>query len=331
MQRVQRKIYRCLGELGVSVPAVPDADVGPPDRKGVLLAVLGKLEDALVLMGIDLASLQAEKPGANAIPDGVCGPNNTGAAADEPNRRAHWANRVRCIYTEEGGKAIVVFRHCKDSPENRKCISETREFCNSQGKVSLLLTERLFAYYLRHLKPYDYRSFPESAIRIFGDDFYTTIKEPDAAALTRELLRDAPLLLMFPQSQDFFQPGVTRAFDFTDLEYMLDRTLALKVYLDTGQILRSISGMLREFNATYQRHAEEIARMKQLGDVHPNKQMFALLRDVLDDIHTALSAVARRDIESQSEPLAGFPGESCGKKVQAPTMRATAAKSEASR
>jgi len=153
------------------------------------------------------------------------------------------------------------------------------------------LTENLYAYYLRYLRPYDYGHFVEYATRIFGENCLAGIDKPTTAALEHELLKETPLLLMFPQSRDFFQPVVNRRYSFHDLEYTLDRTLAPKLYLESGEAKPGISEMLEEFDAFHPQLAAQIRDLKERAKIgFPEKDLFMALKDALDDIQVVLYA-----------------------------------------
>jgi len=289
LSRVQRKIRRCLAQVGVGGSDDLAEDHRAGDVSAAVLAVLRRLEQGLSLLRIQREGVSADGLGGQSHLNPV---SIDGLETPAVNQRGFscWAGQIRSIYLGDRESAFVVLNSCDDTAENRSCIRDLQTHFLRQPRV-VLLTENLFAYYLRYLRPYDYGHFVEHATWIFGENCLARIDKPTKAALEHELLKETPLLLMFPQSQDFFQPGVYRPYSFHDLEYTLNRTLALKVYLETGEAKPSISEMLEAFNALHPQQAAQIEGLKERAkNGFPEKDLFLVLKDALDDIRAVLSA-----------------------------------------
>lgn len=289
--RVERKIDRCLSALGVYTASCVDENDRDLCSAGVLLAVLQKLQQGLTALGIKEPRPKQEELRRNWLLAQARKRNPKLPQERQLAGLSHWAFLVSAIYLDDRERAFIIVKNADDSVENLRCIEEVTDYFAQRQTRSFILTPDLFAYHMNFLQPYEYARFLDNSNLIFGEDCLVKITRPGQKALIHSLLKETPLLLMFPRSQEFMQPDVRGTLSCHDLEYKLDRALALKLYLQRGTVKGSISEMLQEFDAANPRQALEIARLRnRIKGKQPDRELFVFFKGLIDDIHGRLAS-----------------------------------------
>ena len=289
--RVQRKIGRCLAVIDAGAAETLDEKDRSLDSTGVLLASLKRLENGLHSLNIPEEATPVAELRRNWLLGQARKRNQVRQPSSDLAGFTHWAGSVRAIHLDNRKRAYVILNNCDDSAENRQCIGEIRQYFAQQKTTAVIVTHNLFAYFVRYLKPYDYPYLQHCSSLAFGDDSLVRIGTPPRAALAHELLKETPLLLMFPRSQNFIQPHAGEDFSAYDVEYKLDRALALKVFLDCGLVKKSIPEMLAAYDAANSKQAEQLRSLRErIRQQGPDMELFVFFKGVLDDIHSALVA-----------------------------------------
>jgi hypothetical protein len=176
---------------------------------------------------------------------------------------------------------------------NRPCIDQVKRYFSTRNLPPVFLTRNLFAYLLRGFAPHCYAHFIKRATLAFGEPCLDELGPPGEEAWQHDLLRQIPLLLMFPHSQDFLSPGWLETCSPRILEVKLYQALALKLYLDHGIVKPGIAGIILEYEARYPAQVEEIrklrAGLKDAKTPASSWEWFVFLKGLADEIHAALS------------------------------------------
>jgi len=296
LQRLQRKTSRCLAAMSADSGQQP-ARIPEPglDDAGILLDILSMLEEGLQATGLDPGQwvqtsnlrqqwlLRQAGGKARSINPPV---------ADEAFSR--WGSEICSIYLDPDELVYVIMKGTARTSENLERIKEIQKYFTGQDRLPVFLTEQLFIYLLRFLKPYDFAYFAKNASLLYGVPILEGTALPNPAAFQHDLVKQTPLLLMYPQSQEFIcatgaENETSRAF-----ELKLGQALALKLYLERGILKTNIAQVRKEYVAVYPRHAEAIRALRPNRAGHAQGasvwQRFVFLKEVMEDICIALAA-----------------------------------------
>lgn len=297
--RLKRKIGRCLDAIKpVKKPGEAELPTRPPgfepDDAGLLLTLLQQLETGLQSAGIHSLRLRGTpNPRQRWLLRQANSSRARNSEMNNENTFDTWNTEIRSIYLDPRGHAYVILRDPADSVENRLRIIASRDYFSAQNRAAVFLTENLFIYLLRFLKPFDHAYFTRQCSLLFGTDILGDIAVPGQAALRHDLLKQTPLLLMFPQSKQFIGGKVGVSKPDRDFALKLEQALALKLLLEHGIVRSSMKEMLEEYLSRYPHQAGEIGELQTTADQPPDGanrlDQFEFFKQLMDDIHDALS------------------------------------------
>ena len=296
LQRLQQKTSRCLAAMSRGECGRPVGISEPgTDEVGILLNILSMLEQGLQSTGLEpgqwgrTSNLRQQWLLRQA--------SGRGRSINPPvsdDAFSGWGSEIRSIYLDRDELVYVILKGAAHSSANRKRIMEIQEYFTGQDRSPIFLTENLFVYLLRFLKPYDFVYFARNASLLYGDPILEGVDLPDPVAFQHDLVKQTPLLLMYPQSQEFICAADAEIEKSRDFELKLEQALALKLYLERGIIKPSIARVQEDYAVEYPHHADAIRtlRLNQPGHTHNASvwERFVFLKDVTEDICAGLAA-----------------------------------------
>ncbi len=293
LARLQRKIDRCLQHIDPEHSAQHTLESKSQNDADTLFAIQEKLDQVLPRV------LPLQRPGKSIakrqkwLLTQVVRRNPKPDEDDNADALQRWRAVIRSIYIDEQEQAFVIFKEDADLQAKKQCVHDVRQFFASKHILPVVLTAALFEYMLRHLCPYKYHYFLKERKLFFGEDMVTGLAPPGKIALAHDLLKQAPLLLTFPQQRNFILPEASDSFRQPEFKFRLERCLALKHYLEQGVIKRRFHDMVADFYAHYPDHADRLykltAKQPEWAPENLAFEWFNLLREVTDDIHQALT------------------------------------------
>jgi predicted nucleotidyltransferase len=292
--RLKRKISRCMAAIaGSDAMDGPSAPEARSDAPHILVTILAMLEKGLVTAGLAAGSAQAPDARQQWLLRRAGGHAGTGGKTPMADEFANCGQVIRAVYLDMQQQPYVIVRDNFSLAANCPCIDQVKRYFAAQDLQPVILTDNLFAYLLRGFAPHSYARFIKHATLAFGEPCFDELGPPAEEAWQHELLRQVPLLLMFPYSQGFMSPGWLETCSPGILEVKLYQALALKLYLDQGIVKPGIAGMIPEYEARYPAQAEEIRKLRaSLKDpkTHASSwEWFVFLKGLADEIHAALS------------------------------------------
>ena len=292
--RLKRKISRCLAAIAGS-----DAVVGPSapqvrsDATHILVTILAMLEQGLPAAGLAPGSAQAPDARQQWLLRRAGGHAGTTGKSPMAEELANCSQVIRSVYLDTQQQPYVIVRDTFWLAASRPCIEQVKRYFSTRNLPPVFLTGNLFAYMLRVFAPHSHADFIKRATLAFGEPCMNEIGPPAEEDWQRDLIRQIPLLLMFPHSQGFMSPGWLETCSPGIFEVRLYQALALKLYLDHGIVKPGIAGTIPEYDARYPAQAEEIRKLRaglKEAKTHASSfEWFDFLKGLADDIHAALS------------------------------------------
>ncbi len=286
--RVQRKISRHLAELGVEASPEESRDAAG-DHATIVLRTLGLLEAGVATLGTDAVPPPSRRVAwllerVRPRPRPVLEP-------PVPLDFESWKDVVRSVYLDKHRGLFVILKDSASSQRNHQFVDWIRAMLKGEDTLPLILSRDLLAYLVRFLFPYEHAHFVKDVGLLFGDDLVEEIQVPGDDCLLRELIAYTPLALTFATGETLMR-GTVRDPAFTEeLVNALKRTLGLKLYLERGIGGWISSQPFERYYAAYPNQAGDIqALLADLSRGHCDRwRWFALMRNLTDDIHAALS------------------------------------------
>ena len=292
--RLKRKISRCLAVIAGSDAADgPSAPEAHSDATHILVTILAMLEEGLPTAGLAPGSGQAPDARQQWLLRRAGGHAGTSGKAPMADEFANCGQVIRSVYLDPQQQPYVILRDTFMLAANRPCIDQVKRYFGAHDLPPVILTGNLFAYMLHGFAPHRYAHFIKRATLAFGEPCLDEIGPPAEEAWQHDLLRQVPMLLMFPHSQGFMSPGWLETCSPGIFEVKLYQALALKLYLDHGIVKPGIAGTIMEYDARYPAQAGEIrklrAGLKEAKTPASSREWFVFFKGLADDIHAALS------------------------------------------
>ena len=293
--RLQRKIGRCIESMNADYAEPASSGVpGRPGDAGLILGMLEMLEIGLQATGLDEEQLlrapslreQFLLRQARAGAEQEFGVDGSEMIDGVPEA-------IASIYLDGRQQAFVILRSTANSTGNRRAIEWARDHFAAQDRSGVYLTERLFAYMLRFLNPFDHAWFIRQSECVHGKRLLDEISPPDMAAFEHNLLEQTPLLLLYAQSQEFLGPDKS-AGSGQEFGIKWQQAAALMVYLAHGEVQADPVRAVDRYGFLYPRQFAEFQAVQSLeydpANALEHRRRFELLKNSTDDIRAALSA-----------------------------------------
>ena len=202
---------------------------------------------------------------------------------------APWDKAIQSIILNYDKRVFVVLKDELDASALKGCIAAIRPVFAQERTMPVIASSHLFKYMLRYYDPFEYTRLVTYRIVAYGQDVVSEMPPPDKESFISYLVRQTQTVLTFPQCHTFISPPSPNWFSGRELEWNLNKSLFLKLYLEKRVIKPWYDEFLIECQKHYPDHFTKWRALKDTKDTTLSREWFRLLKGIANDVHNCLA------------------------------------------